>query len=297
MRIPGAGGRVKPFASPANLARLPVSHPDMKTPVLLALTLSAAPFPVMAAVDPGATLEEVRTVFGAPSGQVRAGERHLLYYERGSVELINGRVTRVDLRSPEEQAAQDAREARAQAERETRRAQLIEEGTALRDRKLADATFQSAPIAYQVAFWEDFARRYPGVPCAEPLTIARLKLHEQQEEKNRKNEELRRLAEIEERLAAAERQPVYHRVHSYPFRYGHHDRQQEFALWPVRYTYYDAPLPAYTTPTEPLINPFRGDPAQPERRSYEPARPDRKRDHRPDWRHAGPGRGHRRDRM
>lgn len=266
----------------------------MKTPVLLALTLSAAPFPVVAGVDPGATLEEVRTVFGAPSGQVRAGERHLLYYERGAVELVNGRVTRVDLRSPEEQAAQDAREARAQAERATRRAQRIEEGTALRDRRLADEAFRSAPVAYQVAFWEDFARRYPGVPCAEPLTIARLKLNEQLEERNRKAEELRRLAEIEERLAAAERAPRYHPA-GYPFYRGRRDRHQEFGFGQISYRFYDAPLPVYTTPTEPLIRPLTHDPAQPGR--PELGRPERwNRDRHDGTREPGGWCGHERSR-
>lgn len=275
----------------------------MKAPVLLALTLSAAPFAV-AAVDTGATLDEVKVALGTPNGQMRLGERQMLYYARGSVELTNGRVTRVAMLSAEEHQAQLAREERLVAERETRRTQLIEEGTALRDRKLADETFRSAPVAYQVSFWEDFARRYPGVPCAEPLMIARLKLSEQLEEKNRKAEELSRLAEIEQRLAAAEREPVHYRVRSYPSRYGHRDRHQEFALWPVSYTYYDAPLPAYTTPTTPLVNPFRGDPAQPERRDYDrPGRDKWKQDRRDDrgehtgWRGNERSRHHRRDRM
>jgi hypothetical protein len=275
----------------------------MKAPVLLALTLCAAPF-AAAVVDAGATLDEVRATLGAPNGQMQLGERQLLYYERGSVELMNGRVTRVALLSAEEHQAQLAREERLQAERATRRAQLIEEGTALRDRKLADDSFRSAPVAYQVSFWEDFARRYPGVSVTEPLTIARLKLNEQWEEKNRKAEEMSRLVELEQHLAAAEREPVYYRVRSYPHRYGHHDRHQEFALWPVSYTYYDAPLPAYTTPTTPLINPFRGDPAQPERRDYihpqqnkwQHDKRDGRREH-TDWRANERSRDHRRDRM
>ncbi|MFZ5496167.1 MAG: hypothetical protein ACOZE5_12645 [Verrucomicrobiota bacterium] len=238
----------------------------MKKPrLLLVLTLCATPFAAGAEVAPGATFDEVRAVLGAPSGQVRAGGRHLVYYARGAVELVGGRVARVDLRSPEEHASLLAREERLRGESEARRARLIGEGAALRDRKLADASFQAAPAAYQVAFWEDFARRYPGVSCVEPLTIARARLNEQLEEKRRKDEEARRIAELEARLAAAERAPVvYHRVR--PYRgYGHHDPHHEFALWPVNYTFYDAPLPVYTTPTTPAINPLRGDPAQPPR--------------------------------
>lgn len=240
---------------------------------------------------------------GSPNGQMYLGDRHLLFYERGAVELVNGRVVRVDLRSPEQQASLEAREERLREEREALRAQLVVEGTALRDRKLGDAAFQAAPAAYQVAFWEDFARRYPGVPCVEPLAIARLKLNEQLDEKRRRDDERQRLVQIEERLAAAEQEPAYYRVRHY-HHYGRHDRHQEFALWPVSYRYYDGPLPVYTTPTTPLVNPFPRDPAQPERRDYNHPREDRwnrhdrgNRDGRHGWRDAERNRGPRHDRM
>jgi hypothetical protein len=271
----------------------------MKPQVLLAVVLSAAPFGI-ADVSVGDSLAQVQAALGRPTGQMRVGDRQRLYFERGSVELVGSRVTQVSLRTPAEQAAMDAREERLRAEHETRRAGLVAEGTALRDRKLADATFSASPVAYQVAFWEDFARRYPGVPCVEPLTIARLKLGEQLEEKARKAEDARRIADLEERLAAAEQPREYYRIRSYP-RYGY--RQQEFALWPVRYTYYDAPLPAYTTPTLPSVNPFVGDPAQPERRDYVRGGSGRSEDC-GDWRDSrgreggrGQGRGRWRDRM
>lgn len=245
----------------------------MKTPVLrvalFALVVSSAS---AGGIAPGASVDEVRAVLGKPAGQMRLGDRHMLYYAHGSVELTDGRVTRVDLRSAEEQTALAAKEERRQNELMARRGQLVKEGTALRDRKLADAAFLNAPVAYQVAFWEDFARRYPGVSCVEPLTIARLKFSEQIEERTRKEDESRRLRELEARVAAAEREPVYYRVASYPRYRDRHDRQQEFALWPVSYTYYDAPKPAYETPTTPLVNPFTRDPAQPERRELDRGR-------------------------
>src|SRR5438132_7472297 len=68
-------------------------------------------------------------------------------------------------------------------ERQARAAQMRAEGSALRERKLADLAFQAAPLAYQVAFWEDFSQRYPEVSCAEPLMIARLRLNEKQKER------------------------------------------------------------------------------------------------------------------
>lgn len=281
----------------------------MKAPVLsLILVVSAAPFAVADEVPAGSTLEEVRSTLGSPKGQVRMGDRQLVYYDRGEIELRHGRVVRTALRTPEEQAALAAREERLQADQEERQARLVAEGTALRDRKLTDAAFLASPVAYQVAFWESFARSYPGVPCVEPLTIARLKLNEQLEEKARQAEQTRRFAELEERLAAAEREPVHYRT-GFPIYRGRHDRhhyQQEFALWPVKYTYYDAPLPVYTTPTTPLINPFAHDPAQPARRDrdHDRSKPDNwKHDRRGDrgahhgWRGVDRGHGRGRDRM
>lgn len=275
----------------------------MKAPLFsMILVASAAPFAVAAEVAPGASLDEVRATLGTPKGQVNVGGRQLVYYDRGEVELQHGRVVRVGLRTAEEQATQVAREERLRADQESRREQLMAEGIAIRDRKLADATFLAAPVAYQVAFWENFTRSHPGVPCVEPLTIARLKLNAELDEKQRRDEEFSRLAELEARFAATEQRPQYRVVRPYA-RQGRR-YHQEFALGPVTYTYYDAPLPVYTTPTTPLIDPFRGDLAQPERRVYSGQQnkkwghADRHdhRDHR-EWRGADRGRGARRDRF
>jgi hypothetical protein len=243
-------------AGAVNPASLPVSQTSMKTGVLMTLSLVAAPLVFASQVAPGVSLADVRGELGRPSGVMQVGERHLLYYPHGLVELVNNQVTRVELRTPEEQASLEEREARRRAERDERRMAVIAEGTALRDRKLADATFAAAPAGYQVAFWEDFARRYPEVSCVEPLTIARLKLGEEIEKKTREREDEQRLADLEARLAAAEAEPFYRvRYHG-----GYRGYYNEFALWPVKYTYYDAPLPVYTTPTTPVINAFPDDP-------------------------------------
>jgi hypothetical protein len=269
----------------------------MKTGVLITLTLVVAPLPAASNLAPGTSVAEVRGELGRPNGVMQVGERHLWYYPHGLVELVNNRVTRVELRSPEEQTDLELREARRRAEREERRMSVVAEGTALRDRKLADATFAAAPAAYQVAFWEDFARRYPEVSCVEPLTIARLKLGEELEERARMREEALRIAELEARLADAEEDRSY-RVN---YHRGYRGYYNEFALWPVRYTYYDAPLPVYTTPTTPLINAYPNDP-----RPYDWRAPGREwsedwknnrrgdgRDRRSDWR-GGDRRDHRR---
>lgn len=222
----------------------------MKAPALwFALVLATGSSLTAAVVERGASREEVRAALGAPRGELKLGGRHVLYYERGEIELQQDTVTRVALRSEEEQALFSIRQERVRDERTTRRAQLMAEGTAVRNRKLADPAFLAAPVAYQVAFWEDFVRRYPEVSCVEPLTIARLRLSEQFEDKRRREEQADRLAAIEERFAAAERQPVIYPLFTssrYSHRYHHH---QPFGLGPITYTFFDKPLPPYSTPS------------------------------------------------
>lgn len=268
----------------------------MKTRVIcLALVLATL---VSAEVRTGESLDQVRAILGTPNGEVQLGDRVLLYYDRGTVELQEGRVTKVALRSEEEHAVLLARETRLRAEQEEQRARLLAEGAALKDRKLADGSFQSAPVSQQIAFWEDFARRYPGVSVADPLSVARLRLNEQIAEQRRRDDELRRLDEIERRLAAAESEPVYYRVRTFPTYYGHRRHYREFGLGPITYTFYDAPLPAYVTPTTPVITPLIGDPAQPFRREYSPSRGEQGRQNERDERWRGFERKyeHRRDR-
>ena len=168
----------------------------------LACLLLVAPFALMAEVQTGDSLAEVKSTLGAPRGEVKVEDRHVLYYERGEVELQAESVTRVALRTPEEQAALDVREERQRGEREVRRSQLIAEGTAVRDSKLNDPDFKSAPLAYQISFWETFAASYPGVSCIEPLTIARMHYNEQQAQQRHHDEQAARIAELETQLAA-----------------------------------------------------------------------------------------------
>ncbi len=231
----------------------------MKTPAFLALLALSVP---LCAADPavGATFAEVRATLGLPKGLAKAGDRQLLYYDRGEVELRDGLVHRVTLRSSEAQEIHAAKvaasEARLREESEQRRARLQGEGEAVKAAKLADARFHAAPLAYQVSFWEDFARRYPGVDGREPLVIARLQLAEQLEEKRERAEQAGRIAELEARLAAAETRVTYA---SYPWqgysrrgRDRHDDRP--YTLWPVTYRYYDSPQPYATSPTLPILN-------------------------------------------
>lgn len=223
----------------------------MKAPAYwFALLLAAGISLTAAEVRHGVSLEEVRGTLGSPRGQVQVAGRQVLYYERGEVELQNGAVTRVALRSEEEHAILTARQERQRDEWEIRRAQMRVEGSALRDRKLTDPAFLAAPLAYQVAFWEDFVRRYPEVSCVEPLTIARLRRNAQFEDQRQRDEQADRLAAIEERFAAAARRPVIYPLFTSSPYYSHrHHHHQPFGLGPITYTFYDKPLPPYTTPS------------------------------------------------
>ena len=223
----------------------------MKAPALwFALVIATASGLTAAEVRRGASLEEVRGTLGSPRGQVQVAGRQVLYYERGEVELQDGAVTRVALRSEMEHAILTARQERQRDEWEIRRAQMRVEGSALRDRKLADPAFLAAPLSYQVAFWEDFVQRYPEVSCVEPLTLARLRLNAQFEDLRRRDEQADRLAAIEERFAAADRRPVIYPLFSSSPYYSHrHHHHQPFGLGPITYTFYDTPQPPYTTPS------------------------------------------------
>ena len=160
------------------------------------------------AVKPGDKLADVRSNLGAPRGQAHVGDREIFYYDRGEVESKSGVVIRASLRTEEEQAALDAKRSlearRVLEEREIRQARLNAEGDELKARKLADVSFRTSPLSFQVAFWEDFSRRYPGVASAEPLLEARTRLVGETEDKRKQLEQTQRLAELEARVTAAE---------------------------------------------------------------------------------------------
>ncbi len=201
-----------------------------------------------AEVRPGDNLGEVRAALGVPNGQLRIGDRHLLYYDRGEIELQSGAVTRVALLSDADYAALEVRRGRMREEQEIRRARLSAEGETLKGRMLADPSFQAAPLAYQVAFWENFSRRYPEVSGTEHLTIARLRLAEQ---RRIQVEQEQRLADLEARVAetearAAEAEFVVYRGLAY-YSYGGGYARHSFSLWPVDYRFNDIQPPYITT--------------------------------------------------
>lgn len=226
----------------------------MKTPRLIAAcVLSAATFATAAEVQPGDSRADVRDALGTPRGQVTLDGRQVLYFERGEVELTADTVTRVALRTPEEQQALDAREEYSRGERVARMTQLATEGAALRDRKLADENFKNAPLAYQVSYWENFTQSYPGVSVREPLTIARLRLNEQLAAQRVKDEQAARIAELEELLTRSENgnyAPMYtsggYYGYGYGGGYGRHGFPLDFRS--LRYNFGTTTAAPYETP-------------------------------------------------
>ena len=161
-----------------------------------------------AIVSVGDSLSDVRRALEAPNGQLRVGDRQVLYFERGEVELRAGLVTRVNLLSPEEFAAAQVKQAataeRRRQEETARREMLVTEGTALRARKLADADFLAAPLLVQAAFWQNFSRHYPDVSCRDVLVEVESRLTEQMDRLRAQADQAERLAELERRVADAE---------------------------------------------------------------------------------------------
>lgn len=224
--------------------------------VSLVLLLVAPLWLAAEEVRPGASLAEVRAALGAPRGQLHLGGRHLLYYDRGEVELQGGSVTRVALLSADEQAAREVKRAadavRIREEQEMRRARLSAEGEALKTRKLADPAFLAAPPDRQLAFWENFSRQYAEVPVAELMSAARLQLTGQRAALERA-EQAERIAELEARVAAAEARADLMRRRLYISYYdrGRGRRHTSNNLWPIEYQFNDGIPQPWVSPTTP----------------------------------------------
>lgn len=140
-------------------------------------------------VSLGDNRETVQNSLGAPRGRAQVGDRELLRFDRGEVELMSGVVTRVALRSEQDQTAFEARQ-------EANASRLTVEGEALKASKLTDSNFLSASPRYQLEFWLDFARRYPNVPAMDQVALARNKLYEQTRIERAQANDTQRIEEV-----------------------------------------------------------------------------------------------------
>lgn len=152
----------------------------------------------------GDTKEDVLRELGPPAGSIKSGTWELYRYDLGRLELSDGRVTAVDMITPEQAAArrQEAerqRAAQTQSEKERQEARITEGRAVLLD-KLADPAFAALPGSAQIAFWEEFMRRYPEVDAQAPYQDALRKRGEE----SRQAATERRLAAMEQRVQDAE---------------------------------------------------------------------------------------------
>jgi hypothetical protein len=171
--------------------------------ILAILLLLAAPVLAHAIdIHPGDSLADVQSTLGPPRGQAQLSDRLVLFYDRGQVQLVDGRVISLDFLSPEDFSALQAQRTADNARATQLRVQRITEGQALKARKLADPNFASAPPAYQLSFWQDFRLRYPEVPCNDEYNLA---LARQQEHEQEVADLEARVADAEDRAALAER--------------------------------------------------------------------------------------------
>ena len=147
----------------------------MKKIILCLTVLSAG---VSFAADPkqGDTRDQVLDSLGQPSGKMMLVPQEILYFDRGTVELTDGKVTKVKLVS---QADAEARIAKQKAETEAaaqqaaeQKQKLIEQGRQEKSTTLANTFFCSQTGAQQLAYWEDFSKRFPDVPVADEIQKA-----------------------------------------------------------------------------------------------------------------------------
>jgi hypothetical protein len=153
----------------------------MKSHLVLALILAAAVRAAAADVSVGDPRDRVVDELGRPLGSASRGSIEVMYYERGYVELVDGRVTVVKLVS-KAQAAENRRadEARAQdaARAHQERVRLAEEEIR---RLQADASFRSLSAKEQVARWQDLKKEYPEatLPAEYDQALATVREEEQ----------------------------------------------------------------------------------------------------------------------
>ena len=155
-------------------------------------------------VKVGDPVERVRSELGEPAGYIRMEAWEMFIYDRGKVEVRDGFVSQVHLVSP------DTLEARRQAEM-ARREHLVTEGVAVRQRAIDDPSQTGVTDAEQVAYWQSFQRRYPGVNPPPAFALAQARLRERQAEEREAAARAERdarlqleLARLQDRVDAAE---------------------------------------------------------------------------------------------
>ncbi len=193
---------------------------------------------------------------GPPIGTIQLREKTVLIFPRGEVELENDTVTRIDLVSLEEHAANLARLEKEREEWQAEQARLREmrqeTGEAIRRDKLSSSAFAALRARDRVAFWRNFQTQYPDVDVSEELAKS-LESYESELTELKMQE---RIAELEARVAQAEKEAAQARLEAQRLRdeAAVRERSNRYGL---RY-YYDGPTyqpqPYYRPPKVTIIH-------------------------------------------
>ena len=156
------------------------------------------------AVKLGDSRMDVVAELGAPAGFIRYSKEETLYYERGTIQLLNGRVANFEIITSEQLREKKAAEAQARAVQAAKaaelRAQLKTEGESVLAKLLADPDFVNASAAVQVTRWREFMKKYPDVPVSE-YYLPTLKRYEEDQAQQARDQ---RIADLEKRVQDAE---------------------------------------------------------------------------------------------
>ena len=225
----------------------------LKLGLLAALLWSGA----AEALQPGATRMSVVAELGAPTGFIRAGKEETLYYDRGNVQLRDGKVVDFELISAEQlrerqAAAEKARAAQAARNAELR-AQLKTEGEAALKKLLAEPDFFRAPDSVQVARWREFMQKYPDVAVSEYYLPALKRLEAEQA----RTAQEQRIAILEQRVLNAEQRALMNDT----------SKMQYPDYYFIQPTVYYPPV--FRPPCNPPRGPSRDTPASPTIRAYQ----------------------------
>jgi hypothetical protein len=156
----------------------------------------------------GDSLAVVKSILGEPRAALTAGTYQALLFDRGRVELRDGRVVLADLVSQEEADRRRVEALRIEQQNreiaEHYRRQRIAQGSALLERTRSDPSFAGTAAADQLRFWQEFRRKYPELDSSAEYLAALTRREAEMEEMRRVAVESQRIRDLEQRVAEAE---------------------------------------------------------------------------------------------
>ena len=135
-------------------------------------------------INIGDSIEKVYAVMGEPDGYMLVGDRAVVSYLRGKIELVSNKVTRVELISAKK--AEDLKRRRV-AEKKRIYEYLKQQGETIKQQKLENTEFLSLPLSEQIAFWKNFKKRYTMVNLS-PVNIADMAAKDAEEKRKQRKE-------------------------------------------------------------------------------------------------------------